>query len=304
MTARILDGRIVAAQVELELQPDISRLAKKNVQPGLVAVRVGEDPVSAIYVRNKARKAETLGLRAAQEHYDGSISESELLTVIKRLNQDNEVDGILVQLPLPRHINTQAIINAIDPAKDVDGFNPENVGRLHLGLPSLVPCTPAGVMRLLASTGEVIAGKRAVVLGRSQIVGRPVAALLLNADATVTICHSKTPDLERITREADIIVSAAGKPFIITASMVGAGAIVVDVGINRIERGSAAAGSLTDELKRAALEDKGSVLVGDVDFDPVREKASWITPVPGGVGPMTIVMLMRNTVMAALERRG
>jgi methylenetetrahydrofolate dehydrogenase (NADP+)/methenyltetrahydrofolate cyclohydrolase len=214
------------------------------------------------------------------------MSEADLLAEIARLNADPEVDGILVQLPLPPQIDSNKVITAIDPAKDVDGFHPINVGLLHLGRPTLAPCTPAGVMRLLASTGAAIAGANAVVLGRSDIVGKPMAALLLQANATVTICHSKTRDLPSVTRQADILVAAIGRPLFVTREMVKENAIVIDVGINRI----------------ATAEGK-SRLAGDVDFANVREVASWITPVPGGVGPMTIAMLMRNTVTAAERRR-
>jgi methylenetetrahydrofolate dehydrogenase (NADP+)/methenyltetrahydrofolate cyclohydrolase len=210
------------------------------------------------------------------------MHEHELLAEIDILNRDNNIDGILVQLPLPKQIDPKKVIDAIDPQKDVDGFHPINVGLLHLGRPALVPCTPAGILRLIASTGIDIAGKRAVVIGRSDIVGKPVAALLLRENATVTICHSRTRDLPDVVREADILVAAIGKPRFVTAEMVQRGAIVIDVGINRVD----------------------GKLAGDVDFERVREVASWITPVPGGVGPMTIAMLMKNTVIAAGRRRG
>jgi methylenetetrahydrofolate dehydrogenase (NADP+)/methenyltetrahydrofolate cyclohydrolase len=233
-------------------------------------------------VRNKARKAKELGLQGTELVFDSSMREAELLAEIDRLNHDNNIDAILVQLPLPPQIDPKKIIDAIDPEKDVDGFHPINVGLLHLGRPALVPCTPAGVIRLIASTGIDIAGKRAAVIGRSDIVGKPVAALLLRENATVTICHSRTQDLASVVREADIVVAAIGKPRFVSAAMVKGGAIVIDVGINRVD----------------------GKLVGDVDFERVREVASWITPVPGGVGPMTIAMLMKNTVTAAQRRRG
>jgi len=276
--AQLIDGKAIAQQVEAELRDALARLSYK---PGLVAVRVGHDPASEVYVRNKARKAQELGLRGTELIFDASMRESELLSQIERLNRDNEVDGILVQLPLPKQIDSKRVIEAIDPAKDVDGFHPMNVGLLHLGRPTLVPCTPAGVLRLIASTGTTIAGSRAVVIGRSDIVGKPVAALLLQQNATVSICHSRTRDLGAVVREADIVVAAIGKPRCVTAEMVKPGALVIDVGINRVD----------------------GRLVGDVDFDRVREIASWITPVPGGVGPMTIAMLMKNTVTAAKARR-
>jgi methylenetetrahydrofolate dehydrogenase (NADP+) / methenyltetrahydrofolate cyclohydrolase len=278
VSARIIDGKAVARQIEAEVRDELSHLAYR---PGLTAVRVGNDPGSEIYVRNKARKADELGLRGEQRVFPETLSESDLLAEVARLNSDPEVDGILVQLPLPRHIDSKKVIDAVDPAKDVDGFHPTNVGLLHLGRPALVPCTPAGVMRLIDSTGEAIEGKHAVVIGRSDIVGKPQAALLLARNATVTICHSRTRDLPSIARQADILVAAIGKARFVTANMVRPGAIVIDVGINRIE----------------------GKLAGDVDFGPVSEVASWITPVPGGVGPMTIAMLMLNTVTAAQRRR-
>ena len=279
MSAEIIDGKKIASTVEEEVRTALGKLPFK---PGLVAVRVGSDPASEVYVRNKARKAKELGLAGAELVFDGAMHEHQLLDEIDTLNSDDNIDGILVQLPLPPQIDPKKVIDAIDPAKDVDGFHPINVGLLHLGRPALVPCTPAGVMRLIASTGTAVAGKRAVVIGRSDIVGKPVAALLLRENATVTICHSRTRDLPEVVREADIIVAAIGKPRFVTADMVKPGAIVIDVGINRID------GKLT----------------GDVDFERVREVASWITPVPGGVGPMTIAMLMKNTVIAAERRRG
>jgi methylenetetrahydrofolate dehydrogenase (NADP+)/methenyltetrahydrofolate cyclohydrolase len=299
MPARIIDGRAVAREVEAGVAAAIARL---GYRPGLVAVRVGNDPASEIYVRNKARKAEELGLRGTQRIFADSMSEEALLAEVARLNGDGEVDGILVQLPLPGHIDARKVIDAIDPAKDVDGFHPINVGRLHLGRATLVPCTPAGVMRLIDSTGEKIEGKRAVVIGRSDIVGKPMAALLLHRHATVTIAHSRTEDLGAVTRQADILVAAAGRPLMVTAEMVRPGAIVIDVGMNRLDP-SFAERIAHDAEKSRTLAEKGSVLTGDVDFARVREVAGWITPVPGGVGPMTIAMLMQNTVTAAQWRR-
>jgi len=278
VTATIIDGKAVAAAVEQEVRESLERL---RYRPSLVAVRVGNDPASEVYVRNKARKARELGLRGDERIFPTSISEADLLAEVGGLNGDGEVDGILVQLPLPKHIDSKKIIEAIDPAKDVDGFHPINVGRLHLGRPTLVPCTPGGVIRLIDSTGTAIEGKRAVVVGRSDIVGKPMAALLLQRNATVTIAHSRTVDLDSITAQADILVAALGKPRFVRAEMVRPGAMVIDVGISRVD----------------------GRLVGDVDFEPVKEVAGWITPVPGGVGPMTIAMLMRNTVLAAELRR-
>jgi methylenetetrahydrofolate dehydrogenase (NADP+) / methenyltetrahydrofolate cyclohydrolase len=278
MPAKIIDGKNVAQQVEAEVREKLGRMAYK---PFLVAVRVGNDPASELYVRNKARKAQELGLRGTELTFEGSMREADLFAEIARLNGDDDVDGILVQLPLPAQIDPKKVIEAIHPRKDVDGFHPINVGLLHLGRPSLVPCTPAGVMRLIASTGIAVSGARAVVIGRSDIVGKPVAALLLQQNATVTICHSRTRDLPSVAREADILVAAIGKARFVTADFVKPGAVVIDVGINRID----------------------GKLAGDVDFQAVRDVASWITPVPGGVGPMTIAMLMRNTVIAAEARR-
>lgn len=279
MPAALIDGKAVAREIEAEVTAAISRL---RFAPGLVAVRVGNDPASEIYVRNKAKKAQELGLRGNERVFPETMSEAELLAEVDRLNRDDEVDGILVQLPLPKQINPQKVIDAIAPEKDVDGFHPMNVGKLHLGRRTLAPCTPAGCIRLIESTGAPIAGANAVVIGRSDIVGKPMAALLLQHNATVTICHSKTRDLGAIARNADILIAAIGKARFVTAEMVKPGAVVIDVGINRGADGK---------------------LAGDVDFANVREVAGFITPVPGGVGPMTIAMLMKNTVTAAEWRR-
>ena len=300
MPAQLIDGKRIAAAVESEVAASIRGL---SFAPGLVAVRVGNDPASEIYVRNKAKKARELGLVGTELVFGEDLSEVALLTEIARLNADPAVDGILVQLPLPKQIAARRVIDAIDPAKDVDGFHPVNVGNLHLGRPSLVPCTPAGVIRLIETTGQPIEGSHAVVIGRSDIVGKPVAALLLQRNATVTICHSRTRDLGAIVSSGDIVVAAVGRPLLVTASMVKPGAVVIDVGMNRIgpEYASALA---ADPEKSRLLAKNGSVLVGDVDFAATRDVAGFITPVPGGVGPMTIAMLMKNTVMAAIARRG
>jgi methylenetetrahydrofolate dehydrogenase (NADP+)/methenyltetrahydrofolate cyclohydrolase len=278
MAAQLIDGKAVAKVLEAEVAAEIARL---GIRPGLVAVRVGNDPASEIYVRNKAKKARELGLEGTELVFPETMSESELLAEVARLNADHAVDGILVQLPLPKQIDPKKVIDAIDPAKDVDGFHPVNVGLLHLGRPALVPCTPSGVMRLIDSTGVPVEGKRAVVIGRSDIVGKPVAALLLARNATVTVCHSRTRDLPAVAREAEILVAAIGKARFVTAEMIRPGAVVIDVGINRID----------------------GKLAGDVDFQAAKEVAGWITPVPGGVGPMTIAVLMSNTVRAAARRR-
>ncbi|HET8799160.1 MAG TPA: bifunctional 5,10-methylenetetrahydrofolate dehydrogenase/5,10-methenyltetrahydrofolate cyclohydrolase [Thermoanaerobaculia bacterium] len=300
MTARILDGKAVAQQSETETAAAIAALPYR---PGLAVVRVGNDPASEVYVRSKARKARELGIEGSELVFPEEMGESELLAVIERLNHDEAVDGILVQLPLPKTIRARTVIEAISPAKDVDGFHPLTVGLLHLGRPTFAPCTPAGVIRLLEATGESVEGKHAVVIGRSDIVGKPMAALLLQRNATVTICHSKTRDLAAIARQADILVAAIGRPLLVTADFVKPGAIVIDVGMNRV--GPELAAQLAHDAEKSQLLRKnGSVLVGDVDFARVRDVASWITPVPGGVGPMTIAMLMKNTVDAAQRRRG
>ena len=297
--ARIIEGKRVALEVEQEVAAEIARLP---FRPGLVAVRVGNDPASEIYVRSKAKKAEELGLRGTQKILPENTSEADLLAEVDRLNRDPEVDGILVQLPLPAHIDARKVIDAIDPMKDVDGFHPSNVGRLHLGRTVLAPCTPAGCIRLIDSTGVPIEGRRAVVIGRSDIVGKPMAALLLQRNATVTICHSRTPDLASVVRQGEIVVAAVGRPLMVTAAMLAPGAVVIDVGMNRV--GPDFAARLNhDPAKQQLLEKNGSVLVGDVDFAAAKEVAGWITPVPGGVGPMTIAMLMSNTLQAAKWRR-
>ncbi|MBW3563674.1 MAG: bifunctional 5,10-methylenetetrahydrofolate dehydrogenase/5,10-methenyltetrahydrofolate cyclohydrolase [Acidobacteria bacterium] len=303
MTGRTIDGKEVAKTVELEVRSAVSELAGREITPGLVAVRVGDDPASEIYVRNKAAKARELGIRGEQKHLPGDVRQKDLENVIDELNENDEVDGILLQLPIPGHLDSESLLRRIDPAKDVDGFHPINVGNLQLGRKSLVPCTPAGCIRLINSTGESIEGKHAVVVGRSDIVGKPVAALLLREHATVTICHSRTKNLEEVIGRGEIVVAAVGRPFMIPGSAIREGAIVIDVGINRIGASDPLAARLGD-AKRAALEKRGSVIVGDVEFDQAAKRAGWITPVPGGVGPMTIAMLMSNTVEAAKGRRG
>ncbi len=303
MPAQIIDGKSIARTVEQELGARIEALARRGIRPRLVAVRVGQDPASEIYVRNKAKKAEELGLEGAVLEFPAEMTQAELLREIARLNADAGVDGILVQLPLPAQIDAQAVVDAIDPAKDVDGFHPQNIGRLQLGRPTLVPCTPAGVIRLIESTGTPLKGARAVVVGRSDIVGKPAAILLLQQHATVTICHSRTRDLGSVIREADLVVAAVGRPCLVRPEMIRPGAVIIDVGMNRLQRGDAGADALGPR-KRRVLEERGSVLVGDVELEGAAEIASWITPVPGGVGPMTIAMLMVNTVAAAEARRG
>ena len=279
MTARILDGKALSAKLRAGLA---ARIASLPFKPGLRVVRVGEDPASGVYVRNKDRAALEAGFDSATLHLPETTTEAALLAEIARLNADPAVDGILVQLPLPAHIRAEAAIAAVDPAKDVDGFHPLNAGRLAAGQPGLVPCTPRGVMHLLAEAGVALQGARALVLGRSQIVGRPMAQLLLGADCTVTIAHSRTRDLPAECRRAEILIAAAGRPEMVRGDWIAPGAVVIDVGINRLGDGR---------------------LVGDVAYAEALGHAGAITPVPGGVGPMTIACLLENTLEAALARR-
>ncbi len=279
MSARIIDGKAAAAALRAKLAAQVATLP---FRPGLAVVLVGDDPASAIYVRAKDRAANAVGIAAHTIRLPADTSTEALITRIARLNADPAVDGILVQLPLPSHIASQAVIEAVDPDKDVDGFHPLNVGRLAAGHPGLVPCTPAGVMKLLAEANVPLEGARALVLGRSMIVGRPMAALLLAANATVTMAHSRTRELAAECRRADVIVAAAGRPALVRGDWIASGATVIDVGVNRLPDGS---------------------LVGDVAFAEAVEVAGAITPVPGGVGPMTIACLLENTVTAALRRR-
>ena len=278
MPAKIIDGKALAAAVRASLLSRIAALAARGVRPGLAAILAGDDPASQVYVRNKTRACEETGLRSEVHRFPASVAESALLEHIARLNADRSVHGILVQLPLPPQLDANRVQAAVSPAKDVDGFHAANLGALLQGRAGFVPGTPAGVMRLLEHAGVAPAGQHAVIVGRSTIVGKPLALLLLQKDATVTICHSRTPDLAAVTRQADILVAAAGRAKLITAAMVKRGACVVDVGINRMADGK---------------------LSGDGDFNAVKEVAGSITPVPGGVGPMTVAMLIVNTVSAA-----
>ena len=280
MSARIIDGKAIAAALRARIAEQISAL---GYPPGLTVVLVGDDPASAVYVRSKDRAATQAGIVSATLRLPADVAEPVLLAQIARLNADPAVDGILVQLPLPPHIGTQAVLEAVDPAKDVDGFHPLNVGRLAAGAPFLVPCTPLGVMRLLAAAGIALPGARALVVGRSAIVGRPLVALLLAANATVTVAHSHTRDLPDECRRAELLVAAIGQPELVRGDWVRSGAVVIDVGVNRRADGA---------------------LVGDVAFDECAAVAAAITPVPGGVGPMTIACLLENTLTAALRRRG
>lgn len=278
MTARLLSGTAISTHVLNEVKIRVQQLQTHNIQPGLAVVIVGDDPASHIYVGKKVKACHSLGIYSEQHALSANPAETELLGLIMQLNRDPKIHGILVQLPLPKHISSEKIVAAIDPRKDVDGFHRENLGLLAQGQPRFIPCTPAGVMRLLKDSAVIVAGAHAVVVGRSLIVGKPMALLLLQAHATVTIAHSRTRDLAAFTRQADILVAAVGSPNMITGAMVKPGAVVIDVGINRLPNGK---------------------LTGDVDFASVQEVAGLLTPVPGGVGPMTIAMLLANTVQAA-----
>ncbi len=307
MTARILGGREIADAIKAEVSAEIKATEKANGwRPGLAVVRVGEDPASAVYVGNKIRTSEELGLISEHHHLSEEISHDELLALVNDLNSRNEIDGILVQLPLPPHVDDKEILEAIDPAKDVDGFHPVNVGRLAQGQKALVPCTPAGVIEMLRRSNIDIAGQHAVIVGRSNIVGKPMGLLLLQENATVTICHSRTKNLPEITSQADILVAAIGRPGFIRGEHIKKGATVIDVGINNVSDFDLAAELFHgDDLPKrlAAIEKRGFTLVGDVNPKDAIQKAANFTPVPGGVGLLTVAMLMRNTVEAAKARR-
>ncbi|MBN8493786.1 MAG: bifunctional methylenetetrahydrofolate dehydrogenase/methenyltetrahydrofolate cyclohydrolase FolD [Burkholderiales bacterium] len=283
MGAQLIDGKGLSQTIRRGVAERARALSAAGRQPGLAVILVGDDPASAVYVRNKVQACAENGLHSVLETYPASLSQAELLARVAALNADPRIHGLLVQMPLPRHIDPQAVIAAIDPRKDVDGFSVHSAGQLMSGLPGLRPATPYGCMKLIESTGTAIAGKHAVVIGRSNTVGKPMALLLLQANATVTVCHSATPDLAAHTRQADIVVAAVGRRNTLTADMVKPGAVVIDVGMNRNDLGK---------------------LCGDVDFDGVRQVAGWITPVPGGVGPMTITMLLVNTLEAAERTAG
>lgn len=301
-----LDGGRIAEEIKREVASEVSRLkSAEGVEPCLAVVLVGEDPASSIYVRNKVRACEELGIRSEQVALTaGETSTTHLLELVASFNARDDVDGLLVQLPLPSHIEETRVLEAIDPEKDVDGFHPVNVGRLALGQPSLVPCTPAGIIELLVRSGVEIGGARACVVGRSQIVGRPVAQLLLQRDATVTICHSRTRDLAAITSEADILVAAIGRAGFIRRKHIRAGATVIDVGINKVTDEREARELFGDDAPRRIeiIKRRGSTLVGDVHPAEAQLVAGRLTPVPGGVGLLTVAMLMRNTVTAAKRR--
>jgi methylenetetrahydrofolate dehydrogenase (NADP+)/methenyltetrahydrofolate cyclohydrolase len=289
MPAQILDGKSIAQEIREGIKKEVIELKEKHgIVPGLVTILVGENPASVSYVTAKQRTAHELGFYSVQENLPENVSEDELLKLIDKYNRDEKIHGILVQLPLPKHINERNVLYAIDPRKDVDGFHPVNVGKLVIGEPCFIPCTPYGIMILLAKTGVPVDGAEVVVIGRSNIVGKPIANLLMQkrkpvGNATVTVCHTGTKDIASHTRRADILIVAVGVPKFVTADMVKEGAVVIDVGVNRI----------------GTTPDGKAKLCGDVDFESVKEKASFITPVPGGVGPMTITMLMKNTLESA-----
>jgi len=293
MSAKIISGVEIAKQIREELKAEVAEMkAKHGVTPGLVTILVGENPASVSYVTAKQKTAHELGFYSVQDNQPADISEDALLSLIKKYNEDPSIHGILVQLPLPKHINETKVLYAIHPDKDVDGFHPVNVGKMVIGEQCFLPCTPHGILEMLMRSGAQTKGAEVVVVGRSNIVGKPIANLMLQkragGDATVTICHTSTRDMAFHTRRADILIVAAGRPKVITADMVKEGAVVIDVGVNRIGQ--------TPEGK--------AILCGDVDFEAIKEKASMITPVPGGVGPMTITMLMKNTVQAARQAAG
>ncbi|MGH8672904.1 MAG: bifunctional methylenetetrahydrofolate dehydrogenase/methenyltetrahydrofolate cyclohydrolase FolD [Burkholderiales bacterium] len=283
MPARIIDGKALAAQVRASIRPGVERLLARAIRPGLAVILAGDDPASRTYVTNKIKACADTGVYSELHEFPGDVPEATLAEKVAALNKDPAVHGILVQMPLPKHVDAARVLHSVTPAKDVDGFHPANLGALVAGQPGVIPCTPAGVMRMLAHENVALAGRNAVVLGRSSIVGKPMALLLLQRDATVTICHSRTARLAEVTRQADILVAAVGRARLVTAEMVKPGACVIDVGVNRLDDGK---------------------LAGDVDFAGVREVAGLITPVPGGVGPMTVAMLIRNAVDAALRSCG
>jgi methylenetetrahydrofolate dehydrogenase (NADP+) / methenyltetrahydrofolate cyclohydrolase len=304
MSATILDGNKIASEIRAEAAETVKSMTAAGVQPGLAVVLVGNNPASEIYVRGKVKSSEEVGIYSEKHTPPEDVTTQELLALIHDLNRRNEIDGILVQLPLPSQVDSKKVLLAVDPAKDVDGFHPMNVGFLSTQRPGLVPCTPAGIMEMLQRSGTKIPGQEAVVIGRSDIVGKPMAMLLLNANATVTVCHSKTRDLPGVCRRADILVAAIGRAGMVTRDFVKNGATVIDVGMNRVTDPAEFQRLFAGNAKREeTFRKNGSVLVGDVHPE-VAEVAGAITPVPGGVGPLTIAMLMSNTVKAAKMRRG
>jgi methylenetetrahydrofolate dehydrogenase (NADP+)/methenyltetrahydrofolate cyclohydrolase len=293
MTAQIIDGKQIAADMRAELKDEVAKLKKQNIIPGLGVILVGEDPASQSYVTAKERACDDMGIYSDDNRLSADTSQAELMALVEKMNNDPKINGILVQLPLPEGLNESEVLLSIDPAKDVDGFHPMNVGKMVVGERSFLPCTPHGVIQLLIRSGVTIKGAEVVIVGRSNIVGKPLMNMLIQknatGNATVTVCHTRTKDLSTHTKRADIVIAAAGRPNTVTADMVKEGVVVIDVGVNRVE----------DATKK-----KGYRLVGDVDFEAVKEKASLITPVPGGVGPMTITMLLYNTVESAKRAAG
>lgn len=304
--AQVLDGRDTAEQIKSGVAAEVAQLvAQHDVRPRLAAVLVGDDDASAVYVRNKVRACAEVGIKSEQLVLPASTTTAELLGIVTRLNESESIDGILVQLPLPKQIDEAMILEAVDPAKDVDGFHPANVGLLSMGRPRFVPCTPAGILALLDHYQIEIAGASACVVGRSQVVGRPVASLLLQRHATVTVCHSRTRDLPAVTRQADILVAAIGRPALIRGEFIKPGAVVIDVGMNKLSDASAAPSLFGDQAAKRieVIERRGYTLIGDVHPAEADAVAGWRTPVPGGVGLLTVAMLMRNTLQAARWRR-
>ena len=293
MTAQIIDGKQVAADMRAELKDEVAKLKEHGIVPGLGVILVGEDPASQSYVSAKEKACENIGIYSDDNRLPAETSQKDLMALVEKMNKDPKINGILVQLPLPKGLNEAEVLLAIDPAKDVDGFHPMNVGKMMVGEKAFLPCTPHGIIQLLVRSGVTIEGAEVVIVGRSNIVGKPIANMLIqkkpNANATVTVCHTRTKDLSSHTKRADIVIAAAGRPNTVTADMVKDGVVVIDVGVNRVD----------DATKK-----KGYRLVGDVDFEAVKEKASLITPVPGGVGPMTITMLLYNTVESAKRAAG
>jgi methylenetetrahydrofolate dehydrogenase (NADP+) / methenyltetrahydrofolate cyclohydrolase len=304
LTPQILDGISIAVQIKAEVAVEVQQLADRGITPGLAVILVGDVPASQIYVRSKVKTCGELGIFSEMLTPPESITTAEMLALVAELNAREDIDGILIQLPLPKHVDTKRLLEAVSPDKDVDGFHPVNVGRLQSGQPGLAPCTPAGIMEILRRSGLPVAGQNAVVVGRSDIVGKPAAMMLLNASATVTVCHSKTVDLAKFTRQADLLVAAIGRPGFVTAEMVKPGATLIDVGINRITDAAEVEEFFAGDAARAAtFAKRGSVVVGDI-HPAAFAIAGAYTPVPGGVGALTIAMLMQNTVTAAKLRRG
>jgi methylenetetrahydrofolate dehydrogenase (NADP+) / methenyltetrahydrofolate cyclohydrolase len=305
MSAKLLEGASVAQAIKDEVAADVARLRERGLRPGLAVVLVGSDPASQIYVSNKVKTCAALGLYSEKIELPETTSTGQLLALVRDLNSRDDIDGILIQLPLPRQIDSALVLNSVDPAKDVDGFHPINVGRLSIGEPGLRPCTPVGIIEMLDRYEIQIEGARAVVLGRSRIVGLPMSLLLLHRHATVTICHSRTPDLASVAREADILVAAIGRMAMVDRSYIKPGAAVIDVGTNRVTEEKDLERLFGDNAKRrAAFEKNGYTSVGDVNPREASEVAGYLTPVPGGVGPLTIAMLMKNTLTAMKMRRG